>query len=66
MYMNMDFPGLVQVLQLKMAGLSLFCLFLHSHEAHSYMGLLKKNEKKLARSFNFMLRYIELNNSRFW
>jgi hypothetical protein len=32
-------------------------------------GLLKKNEKKLARSFNFTFRYINdvlsLNNSRF-
>ena len=32
-------------------------------------GLLKKNEKKLARSFNFTFRYIDdvfsLNNSRF-
>ena len=32
-------------------------------------GLLKKNEKKLGRSFNFMFRYIDdvlsLNNSRF-
>ena len=34
-----------------------------------YTGLLKKNEKKLARSFNFTFRYIDdllsLNNSRF-
>jgi hypothetical protein len=43
-------------------------LFLYSHEADFIQGLLKKNEKKLARSFNFTL-YIDdvlsLNNSRF-
>jgi hypothetical protein len=40
-----------------------------SYEAYSIQGLLKKNEKKLARSFNFTFRYIDdvllLNNSRF-
>ena len=44
-------------------------LFLYSYEADFIQGLLKKNEKKLARSFNFMFRYIydvlSLNNSRF-
>jgi hypothetical protein len=44
-------------------------LFLYSYEADFIQGLLKKNEKKLARSFNFMFRYIDgvlsLNNSRF-
>ena len=44
-------------------------LFLFSYEAHFIQGLLKKNEKKLARSFNFTFRYIydvlSLNNSRF-
>jgi hypothetical protein len=44
-------------------------LFLYSYEAYSIQGLLKKNEKKLARSFNFTFRYIDdvllLNNSRF-
>ena len=44
-------------------------LFLYSHEADFIQGLLKKNEKKLARSFNFTFRYIDdvlsLNNSRF-
>ena len=43
-------------------------LFLYSHEAIFIQGLLKKNEKKLARSFNFPFRYIDvfsLNNSRF-
>ena len=44
-------------------------LFLLSHEADFIQGLLKKNEKKLARSFNFTFRYIDdvlsLNNSRF-
>ena len=44
-------------------------LFLYSCEADFIQGLLKKNEKKLARSFNFTLRYIDdvlsLNNSRF-
>jgi hypothetical protein len=40
-----------------------------SHEAEFIQVLLKKNEKKLARSFNFTFRYIDdvlsLNNSRF-
>ena len=44
-------------------------LFLYSYEADFIQGLLKKNEKKLARSFNFTFRYIDyvlsLNNSRF-
>jgi hypothetical protein len=44
-------------------------LFLYSHEADFIQGLLKKNEKKLVRSFNFTFRYIDdvlsLNNSRF-
>ena len=43
-------------------------LFLYSHEA-DLQRLLKKNEKKLARSINFTFRYIydvlSLNNSRF-
>jgi hypothetical protein len=43
-------------------------LFLYSYEADCMQGLLKKNEKKLARSFTFTFRYIEdvlsLNNSR--
>jgi hypothetical protein len=44
-------------------------LFLYSYEDDFTQGLLKKNEKKLAQSFNFMFRYIDdvlsLNNSRF-
>ena len=44
-------------------------LFLYSYEADFVQGLLKKNEKKLARSFNFTFRYIDevlsLNSSRF-
>jgi hypothetical protein len=44
-------------------------LFLYSYEADFIQGLLKKNEKKIARSFNFTFRYIDdvlsLNNSRF-
>jgi hypothetical protein len=44
-------------------------LFLYSYEANFIQGLFKKNEKKLARSFNFTFRYIDdvlsLNNSRF-
>ena len=44
-------------------------LFLYSYEADFIHGLLKKNEYKLARSFNFKFRYIDdvisLNNSRF-
>jgi hypothetical protein len=43
-------------------------LFLYSYEADFIQGILKKNEKKLARSFNFTFRYIDdvlsLNNSR--
>ena len=43
--------------------------FLYLYEADYIQGLLKKNEKKLARSFNFTFRYIDdvllLNNSRF-
>ena len=42
-------------------------LFLYSHEVDFTQGLLKKNEKKLARSLNFTFRYIDdvlsLNNS---
>ena len=45
-------------------------LFLYSYEADFIQGILKKNGKKLARSFNFTFRYIydvlSLNNSRFW
>ena len=44
-------------------------LFLYSYKTDFIQGLLKKNEKKLARSFNFTFRYIDyvlsLNNSRF-
>ena len=44
-------------------------LFLYSYEADFIQGLLKKNEKKLARSFNFKFRNIDyilsLNNYRF-
>jgi hypothetical protein len=44
-------------------------LFLYLYEADLIEGLLKKNEKKLARSFHFMFHYINdvhsLNNSRF-
>ena len=44
-------------------------LFLYSCEVDFIQWLLKKNEKKLARSFNFKFRYIDdvlsLNNSRF-
>ena len=44
-------------------------LFFYSYEADLIQGLLKKNENKLARSFNFTFRYIDevlsLNNSRF-
>ena len=43
-------------------------LFLYSYEVDFIEGLLKKNVKKLARSFNFTFRYIDdvfsLNNSR--
>jgi hypothetical protein len=34
-------------------------LFLYSYEADFIQGLLKKNEKKLARFFNFTFRYID-------
>jgi hypothetical protein len=44
-------------------------LFLYSNESDFIQGLLKKNERNLARSFNFTFRYIDevlsLNNSRF-
>jgi hypothetical protein len=44
-------------------------LLLYSYEADFIQGLLKKNEKKLARSCNFTFHYIDdvlsLNNSRF-
>ena len=44
-------------------------VFLYSHDADFIQGLLKKNEKKLARSFNIKFRYIDdglsLNNSGF-
>jgi hypothetical protein len=44
-------------------------LFLYSYEADFIQGLLKKNEKKLARFINFTFRYIDdvlpLYNSRF-
>jgi len=44
-------------------------LFLYSYDADFIQGFLKKNEQKLARSFNFTFRYIydvlSLNNSRF-
>ena len=44
-------------------------LFLYSYEADFIQGLLKNNEKSLARSFNFTFRYIDdvlsLNNSKF-
>ena len=47
----------------------LLALFLYSYEADFIRGLLKKNEKKLARCFNFTFSYIDdvlsLNNSRF-
>jgi hypothetical protein len=44
-------------------------LFLYSYEVDFIQGFLKKNEKKLAPSFNFMFRYVDdvlsLNNCRF-
>ena len=44
-------------------------LFLYSYEIGFIQRLLKKNEKKLARSFNFTFSYtddvLSLNNSRF-
>ena len=43
--------------------------YMCSYEADFIQGFLKKNEKKLARSFNFTLCYIDdvlsLHNSRF-
>jgi hypothetical protein len=38
-------------------------LFLYSCVTDFIQGLLKKNEKKLARSFNYTLRYIDDVNS---
>jgi hypothetical protein len=44
-------------------------LFFYSYEADFIQGFLKKNEKKLARSFNFTFCYVDdvfsLDNSRF-
>ena len=44
-------------------------LFLYSYEEDFIQRLLKKNEKKLARTFNYTFRYIDdvlsQNNSRF-
>jgi hypothetical protein len=44
-------------------------LFLYSYEADFIQGFLKKNENRLAQSFNFTFCYIDdvrsLNNSRF-
>ena len=44
-------------------------LFLYLYEEDFIQGLLKKNEKRVARFFNFTFRYIDdvlsLNNSRF-
>jgi hypothetical protein len=44
-------------------------LFLYLYKTDFIHGLLMKNEKKLARSFNFTFRYIvdvlSLNNSKF-
>ena len=44
-------------------------LFLYSCETDFIQGILNKNGKKLARSFNFTFRYIDdllsLNNSKF-
>ena len=44
------------------------CYFIRMRQT-SYRGFSRKNEKKLARSFNFTFRYIDdvlsLNNSRF-
>ena len=42
------------------ANCALFAdLFLYSYEVNFIQGLLKKNEKKLAQSFNFTFRYID-------
>jgi hypothetical protein len=40
-------------------------LFHYLYDADFIQGLLKKNKKKLARSFNFMFRNISLKNSKF-
>ena len=46
----------------------LAALFLYSYEADFIQGLLKENEKKLSRSFNFAFFYIydvlSLHNSK--
>jgi hypothetical protein len=58
-----------QTVGIPMGTSCLADLFLYLHEANFIQGLLKKNEKKQARSFNFTFRYIDddlsLNNSRF-
>ena len=44
-------------------------LFFYSYEADFIQGILKKNEMKLTRSFNFTFRYIDdifsLNNCKY-
>ena len=44
-------------------------LFLYTYETYFIQGIVKKNEQKLAWSFNFTLGYIDgvvsLNNSKF-
>ena len=42
-------------------GTILSDLFLYSYETDIMQGLLKKNETKLARSFNFTFRYIDMS-----
>ena len=58
-----------QTVGIPMGTSCLADLFLYLHEANFIQGLLKKNEKKLARFFNFTFSYIDdvlsLNNSRF-
>ena len=59
----------IQLIYLWVQTVLLFFLFLNSCDADFAQGLLKKNEKKLSRSLNFMFRYtddvLSLNTSMF-
>jgi hypothetical protein len=52
------FQQTVGILMGTKCALFLTDLFFYSYEADFIQGLFKKNEKKLARSFNFTFRFI--------
>jgi hypothetical protein len=69
MFGGLFFQQTVGILMGTNCALRLADLFLYSYETDFIQGFLKKNEKNLASSFNFTLRYIDdvlsLNTSRF-